>query len=95
MKLYDSSQTEAGLFPCRCFLAVVLVLCTTRFTMGGRLSTASGTNMMPTTTITAAQMAEHSPKTAVKVQICHTLLIIALCLKWSCHYSHLPEDHVT
>ena len=77
MKLYDSSQTKAGLFPCRCFLAVVLVLCTTRFTMGGRLSTASGINMMPTTTSTAAQTAGHSRKTAVKVRNRHTLLIIS------------------
>ena len=68
-------RLNAGLFPCRCFLAVVLVLCTTRFTMGGRLSTASGTNAMRTTTTMAAQAAEYPPKTAVKVRTRPTLLI--------------------
>ena len=68
-------RLNAGLLPCRCFLAVVVVLCTARFTVGGRLSTPSGTNAMRTTTTMAAQAAEYPLKTAVKVRLRLTLLI--------------------
>ena len=62
------------MFPCRYFLAVVLVLLSTRFTVGGRLFTVPGANMMRTTTSMAAQTAKTSLTTAVKVRLRHTLL---------------------
>ena len=47
---------------------MVLVLLSTRFTVGGRLSTVPGANMMRTTTSMAAQTAKTSLETAVKVR---------------------------
>ena len=51
---------------------MALVLCSTQFTVGGRLSTVPGASLTRTTTTMALQTADSLLSTAIKVRFRHT-----------------------